>query len=408
MDKNVMKKNILIWGAGEKGENTYKLLEGHRMYTVTAFGDNNVKMQGKEKFGKPIISPDEIHLLEKLYCIVIAAACPREIKQQLQKYIEDKIIYDSIEELMYTRISIDISGCCNARCKWCVTGKENRCNKPSTVYYMKVQEFIRLYQHIYGIGLIEKSTEIMLYSWGEPLLNEDYIEIVEYLADQNQVFSMSTNASVVKITEKENTYKTCKAFIFSMPGFSQMSYNKIHGFNFKRIRENIEKLVLNIRQAGFEGDGSISFHVYKFNTQELSEAHQFAESLNLRFNPYYPYFNGNSMTEEFLEGKMDRNTLQEAGEELYLDHVKELIAKRPKDYRCFLENIISIDCHANLVLCCAADPALSDYEWKSVFQIFSIEGMRKQRGEMLKSQSCKKCRKLGIDYWMGKNPSYTY
>lgn len=403
-----MKKNILIWGTGKNGEKAYKHLISHRDFFVIAFGDNDVRMYGRKKFGKDIIGPLDVQKLQNLQAIVIASAHVKNIHKQLESIISDIPIYDNIEDLIYTRISIDISGFCNAKCKWCITGKNNRYNKQRDMDFMKLQDFIKVYQHIYENGLIDKNTEIMLYSWGEPFLNEDYIQIIEYLAKQNQIFSVSTNASIAKLTKKENTYQTCKAFIISMPGFSQISYDHIHGFNFKHVKANIIDLVKNINQSGFHGDGSISFHIYKFNGNEINAAKQFADALGFRFNPYYPYFNGNSMTEEFLNGQMNKDILQQAKAEMYLDYVDELIKGRPKDYRCFLENIISIDCNADLTLCCAADCALPDYKFKSIFEISSLEEMKKYRVEMLKSRSCEKCRTLGIDYWMENNPSYSW
>lgn len=47
-----MKKNILIWGTGLKGEKAYRLLAEHREYCVIAFGDNDVKMKGGGKIRK--------------------------------------------------------------------------------------------------------------------------------------------------------------------------------------------------------------------------------------------------------------------------------------------------------------------------------------------------------------------
>lgn len=402
-----MKKNILIWGTGLKGDKAYGFLERHREYCVIAFGDNDIKMKGKKKYGKIIYNSLDVCSIPNLAGIVIASSSSKVIRKQLEHLVKDIEIYDNIEELMYTRISIDISGSCNAKCKWCITGRKNRRGGQVVAdSYINIDEFIKLYEHIYGIGMIEKSTEIMLYNWGEPFLNKDYIPIIEYLADQNQTFSVSTNASIIRLTGKENTYKHCKAFTFSMPGFSQRSYDRIHGLNFNCIKSNIRSLSENIRKSGFVGDGSISFHVYKFNSFELDAAKQFADEVGLRLNAYYPYFNGNSMAQEYLEGEMDECILYEAEKEMYLGHVDELIKKRPNDYTCFLKNIISIDCNANIVLCCAADPELPDYEWKSVFEITSLENMRKERTEMLKCQSCQSCRTLGIDYWMGNNPSY--
>lgn len=154
------------------------------------------------------------------------------------------------------------------------------------------------------------------------------------------------------------------------------------------------------------GEGSISFHVYRFNTQELEAAKEFAISQDLQFHPYYPYFNGNSMAQEYIEGSMEPETRAIAEQELFLSHVEGLLKERPQGYHCFLENIISIDCNGRLVLCCASDDACESYIWDSVFEIHSFEEMKKIRQKMLKSVSCQRCRQLGIDYWMEKNPAY--
>lgn len=307
---------------------------------------------------------------------------------------------------MFKRISIDISGFCNAKCKWCVTGWKNRQQRYNEVRYMSYDLFVKVYGHLYQNQIIDRNTEIMLYSWGEPFLNKDYIYIIEYLAEHGQIFAVSTNASKVQLTNKIDTYKNCDVFIFSMPGFSQLSYDRIHGFNFEQIKKNIEEINRNLQESGFRGSGLLSFHVYKFNTHEIECAEQFAHSLNLKFNPYYPYFNGNSMTELYLEGKMEDGLKDEAEQELFLSHVEGLLQKRPMNYRCFLENILSIDCEGNLVLCCASDSGCKDYMWESVFEITSYEQMKAKRQDMLRCDSCKKCRLLGIDYWMAKNPSY--
>ena len=400
-----MKKKILIWGAGEKGGQAYAVLKESRFYEAAAFGDNNPQVLKAGKCGKEVVDVSGMEKMEDLEGIVIASSYSKEIKEQLQS-VTDIPIYDSVEKLVYTRISIDISGFCNAKCKWCVTGRNNTGCGINTDRFMEYADFVRIYFHLYDVGIIEKNTEIMLYSWGEPLLNKDYISIVEFLAEQGQRFSVSTNASNVQISKRKGTYEKCSSFLFSMPGFSQASYDRIHGFHFEKIKENIRMLNDNIRENGFEGEGSISFHVYRFNHGELEAARKFSGDLGLRFHPYYPYFNGNSMAEEYLERRMDETNLREAAEELHLSHVEQLLEQRPADYRCFLEDIVSVDWKGNFVLCCAADEALPDYDWGSVYQVESVQQMRKKRSEMLQCGSCKKCRKLGIDYWMGNNPSY--
>lgn len=399
------KRHILIWGTGARGGNAYQLLKFHRGYDVVAFGDNNMQLWGKEKFHIPILSMKDLNDFQGLDCIVIASVSVQEIKEQLRGIVNIPI-YDNVDDIMFQRISIDISGFCNAKCKWCVTGRKNREEGSFPVQYMPYDSFVKLYEHLYNNGIIEKHTEIMLYSWGEPLLNKDYVNIIEFLAKQEQKFSVSTNASNVQLVKRKDAYKNCRVFIFSMPGFSQESYNHIHGLSFEKINRNIREITDNLWECGFAGDGRISFHVYQFNTHEIEIAEKFAKSLNLNFCPYFPYFNGNSMAEAYLEDRLPEKMKREAEQELYLSHVKELIKKRPSNYRCFLENIISINCGGDLVLCCTSDTDCADYMQGSVFDITSFSEMKNKRKQMLACNSCVKCRMLGIDYWMGNNPAY--
>lgn len=399
------KYKILIWGAGIRGEKVYRLFERHNGYEVIAFGDNDKALWGKEKCQKPIVGPMDLMKIQEADGIFIASAYIVEIEKQL-KEIVDIPIFDNIDDLMFQRMAIDISGCCNAKCKWCVTGQKNRQEKEHQICFMPYAEFVKLYEHLFQNGIIGKHTDIMLYNWGEPFLNKDYVHIIEYLADQDQKFTVSTNASKVNLLKRKNAYKNCSTFIFSMSGFSQKSYDRIHGFSFEQIKRNIKEIWMDLKESGFAGSGMLSFHVYKFNMHEIGNARDFAESLGLKFYPYYPYFAGNSMTEEYLEGRMEKKIKEEAEQDLYLSHVKELLERRPLSYRCFLENIICIDCNGNLTLCCASDSGCDDFIWGNIFDITSFEELKSKRQKILECNTCKKCRLLGIDYWMEHNPQY--
>ena len=399
------KKNILIWGAGIQGEKVCQLFDQNNMYEVVAFGDNNEMLWGEKKCGRIIIGPMELKRFQNLDVIFVASVAAKEIERQL-KEIVDVPIFDNVNDLIFQRMAIDISGCCNAKCKWCVTGRKNRQAQECCVQFMTFAEFAKLYNHLFEKGIIGKNTDIMLYNWGEPLLNKEYDYIIEFLSDQGQTFSVSTNGSKVNLLKKENAYKNCKTFIFSMSGFSQEAYDRIHGFSFEKIKKNIEMICTNLRNLGFEGTGILSYHVYKFNVHEIGSAHEFAESMGLRFYPYYPYFAGNSMMEEYLEGRMEKKIKEEAEQDLFLSHVKELLKQRPLNYHCFLENIICIDCESQLTLCCASDNGCKDFIWGNIYDVNSFEELKLKRQEILKCQTCQKCRLLGIDYWMEHNPVY--
>jgi molybdenum cofactor biosynthesis enzyme MoaA len=404
--KEQMEKNrVLIWGAGLRGKEAYRLFDRHNGYEVVAFGDNNKMLWGKTVCQKPIIGPMDVVKNKEIDSIFIASSYAEEIKLQLKELV-DIPVFDNIDDLVIGRISIDISGYCNAMCKWCVTGRKNRENSGRQALYMSYVEFVKVYEHLFQNGMIGKDTEIMLYNWGEPFLNKDYVHIIQYLTDQEQNFAISTNASKVTILEHKDAYKHCSTFIFSMPGFSQESYDRIHGFSFEQIKKNIKELCKNIKETGFTGSGMLSFHVYKFNKHEIGKAKEFAESLGLKFYCYYPYFAGNSMTEEYLENRMNEKMKAEAEQELYLSHVKELLSQRPSNHRCFLENIICIDYDGSLALCCASDRGCENYIWGSIFDIKSLKELKSKRQEILKCNTCEKCRALGIDYWMEYNPLY--
>lgn len=396
-------KNILIWGTGQRGKEAFKTLSRYtEVYNIAAFGDNDINRIGKTFYERPIWGSDMLKQNGKIDRIFIASSASKEIKEQLEKIVSTPI-YDDMEYLLLPRMSIDISGFCNAKCKWCVTGRRNRKGQGiRSDQYMHYDFFVQLHEHLISEAMIVPDTEIMLYSWGEPLLNPDYIKIVEFLAGRRQTFSVSTNASVAPMAEKVDAYKECTAFTFSMPGFSQQSYDRINQLSFERVKENIKRIADNIYSHGFQGDGSLSWHVYKFNMHEMAAAREFAESLNLRFHAYYPYFNGLSLTQKYLEGHLvdEKDDIEN---DFFFEHVGGLLKQRPEKYECFSNKTISIDHRGRLVLCCASDDECRDYVWKPVTSVDDLWALHRQ---MLQSDTCKLCRKLHFDYWVGMNPKF--
>lgn len=400
-------RNILIWGTGQRGQEAFRAFSQYtELYNIIAFGDNDKNQIGKTLFGKPVWGINMLKQSGKIDCIFVASSASKEIREQLEKVVAIPS-YDDMTYLILERMSIDISGFCNAKCKWCVTGRRNRKGQGIRIEkYMHYDLFVQIYEYLVSKVMIVPDTDIMLYSWGEPLLNPDYKRIVEFLAEKGQKFSVSTNASVAPLADKADAYRGCTAFTFSMPGFSQQSYDQIHQLSFERVRENIKRITENIYSHGFQGDGSLSWHVYKFNMHEMEAAREFAKSLNLRFHAYYPYFNGLSLTQKYLEGNL-ADEKEDIESDFYFEHVEGLLKQRPKEYECFLNTIISVDHNGRLVLCCASDDECRDYIWKPITSVTSMDDLWTLRGQMLQSDTCKMCRKICFDYWVGRNPEFT-
>ena len=312
------KSKILIWGTEEKARYTISVLNDYESEVeVVAIGDNNCSKHGSMFCGKKVISASQLKEY-KIEGIIVASRFYEEISKQILELIHVPI-YKDVWEFLSFRVSIDITGWCNAQCKWCTTGALNKKNICSKRDFMSIEKFKMIYMHLKKTGIVNRNHEILLYSWGEPLLNPDYLQIIEFLNNQDQIFSMSTNASVAIFSRLNGIYKNCRTFIFSMSGFSQDSYDKIHRFSFEKIKSNIKAIYKNIVECGFEGEAVLSFHVYKFNRHEVMSAKVFAEELGLRFVPINAYFASYSMAKDYLTGKMTNELLKESENELILD-----------------------------------------------------------------------------------------
>lgn len=396
--------NIIIWGACEKSEQILDRLSECDAVNIVAFGDNDIKKQGTIFKKRRVLGVDEIRIMENIdYILVSPITHEQEVQNELSNILSIPI-YNM--KVFAVRGSIDISGCCNAKCKWCATGVMNRHGECSKNENVSIDQFIKIYSHLRESHLLFPFNELLLYNWGEPFLNCDYIKIIKYLHYNKQIFSVSTNASVLQYASNEMIYKYCKTITFSMSGFSQSSYDKIHGFNFKKIKENVCKILKNARDYGFEGEAVLSYHVYKFNIDEIKEAKMYAESIGASFTPIYAYLASYQLMKEYLMGELDGFVRQEAERELLLRHVENLLSGCPSNYACPLKDMISINAEGNVELCCCCDKTVSDYDWGSVFLIRSYKEWKKLRENMLGCSTCEQCRNLGIAYWQCNNPLY--
>jgi MoaA/NifB/PqqE/SkfB family radical SAM enzyme len=408
----MMKKKIrvLIWGAGNMGEKVYKKFLNSGDIEVVAFGDNSVSKIGTIYCDLPVVSVDNVvENQQNIDFIIISTFDYEPIYKQLTEVISIPIYcnYGAFYmEILSFRCSIDITGWCNAKCKYCYTGRKNRLGISTEKTYMTYESLVKTHQHLVETGILYNFNEVMLYSWGEPLLNPDYLRIIEYLSEQGQNYSLSTNASVVKLTNNPIAYKNCSTVIFSLSGMTQESYGKIHGFDLEIIKRNIKELIGNMRMHGFKGDAKLSFHEYKFNKDEVEKAREFAEGLGLIFEPIKAYLASWSLQNDFLNQCVPSEFLKDMKKELYIENIYKTIDERPNDYRCPLENILSIDDKGFIELCCCCDKDAKDFLWKNVLCLENVNAWRTYRKGMLNCSTCVECRTKGIDYWICNPEQY--
>ncbi|ADY56923.1 Radical SAM domain protein [Syntrophobotulus glycolicus DSM 8271] len=293
---------------------------------------------------------------------------------------------------MFEVIQFDVSGICNARCSWCVSGRRNR-NKQSSGKFINVEEFKRTIYHLLENGFIEQGrTWLALYMWGDPFLHPRIKEIIKFLNQENVLTGISTNASKPVFFEEEGVLSNIRHIWFSMPGFSQSSYDKSHGFNFEKILLNIKAMAANYYKMGCSpGKVIIIFHMYQYNLLELGLANEFARQNKLGFWPYAAGINDYELMKKYMKSEMDYELLKKASTELFLYNLtEEFLAKKPEGFVCpqFSQITLNEDCRA--LQCCGR----YDVDLGSIFDLKpqDINNLREQTG------ACTECRKLNIDF----------
>ena len=149
----------------------------------------------------------------------------------------------------YKNIYFEISGRCNARCKYCVTGQENIHHNP-VGKFVDVELFKQAVAHLLSTGIASPDCKFNLYNWGEPFMHPMFKNIIGWLYEKKLNFALSTNCSIPLPEFTAPVFSTLRHITFSCCGFSQNSYDKIHGFHFERIATNISKIIRQLRQLG--------------------------------------------------------------------------------------------------------------------------------------------------------------
>ncbi len=243
-------------------------------------------------------------------------------------------------------------------------------------------------------GFIGPNTEIALYNWGEPFLHPKFKEIIKFLNTENFKIVLSTNCSKVVLFEEYGILSNLQFIILSMPGFSQRSYDKIHGFNFENIVKNIVEITQNFRSVGFKGRFVLTFHIYQFNLNEILPATEFATKNHLQFLPSLAFINDMERQRQYVNSELEYSDLKKATQDLlqfYLtdEIIEERKKQKPIDYICPQYNLLNIDENCNVITCCGDNTCMD--------KIFNVKANEVNEWRT-NSRACAECRKAGLDY----------
>ncbi len=292
---------------------------------------------------------------------------------------------------MFNRIYFEISGICNAKCRWCPTGKSNL-SKTSSGKFVDFDDFKRAIFYLRDNGFIGLNTQIALYNWGEPFLHSKFKEIMKFLNTENIKTVLSTNCSKAVLFEEDGILSNVQQIILSMPGFSQRSYDRIHGFNFKNILRNVLVMTRNFRSVGFKDRFILAFHIYQFNLNDILPAKEFAEQYQIQFMPSLANLNDMERQIQYLNNELEYDDLKQMTQDLFCFHLTdEAIAENrkqvPSDFVCPQYSLLNIDDDCNVITCCGDNTRMD--------KVINVKADEVNDWRM-NSRACTVCLKAGL------------
>lgn len=300
---------------------------------------------------------------------------------------------------IYKRVFWDITGRCNSNCKYCCNGLKSHSGSTQRdlAGILQPKDFSDALDYLMSRGVIlPEQTTIELYNWGEPFLHPEFETMTEVVTSKGFLFGLSTNASIIK-TIPSSSLSRLEEIRFSMPGFSQESYDRIHGFSFDVICNNIKIIIKQIRAICSSVRCSIGFHLYEFNKSEISAAREFCDSLNVDFVPFYAYLNGFTMAKEYL---MSQENFKNISDDIMINNLDAIRQKRPASYECPQVNILALDEYCNILLCCGTDRSEQGHVIGKLREV-DFEKLPQYKKS---SACCQLCSYLKIDYlWHNAN-----
>ena len=323
-----------------------------KIYNQLGFIYLRLKDIGKAKlsFEKSLeLKPDQKEAGEALKKVISLETNQKQPTNCTAKHQEKD--YPIMVRNMFSKVYFEISGICNGRCYWCQTGQSNM-NKISTGKFVNMEEFQKSIHYMLDNGFINENSLICLYNWGEPFLHPKFRDIIKFLDSLDIKIALSTNASKPVFFDKGDELKYLVSLTFSMAGFSQYSYDKIHGFNFEKIKRNIVDISENFRDAGFNGKFVIAFHIYQFNTNEILPMIEFAKEHGLTPSASLALINDFERGKKYIKKEIEYEYLYRATKELFLFYYDEMPKEIPNDYVCAHYSNLFIDSDCNVITCC--------------------------------------------------------
>ncbi len=180
----------------------------------------------------------------------------------------------------------EVTNVCNLKCPFCLTGKGISGGRETK--HMSFEEAKKIIDQVGDYIYL-----IQLYTWGEPLLNKDIYDIIDYAKSKNIYVMISTNATVMTPKNNQRLIDSGIDYVMvAIDGITQETYEQYRvGGEYTKVIENLvdiidkrERAQLNLPFIEWQ------FIVFRHNEHEVAQAEKFAYELGVnKFTPLPAY-----------------------------------------------------------------------------------------------------------------------
>jgi len=203
-------------------------------------------------------------------------ATPKKLLNILENRREYKSGKTTLKSFPY-KITFDPGNICNLRCPGCHTGiKHPEMLQPR---FMKLDNYKLMFNQVKDYAL-----SVALYNWGEPLLNKQIFDIIDYTRSQKVGTTIHSNLNHFNEQMADEIVKSGLTHLYlSIDGASQEVYSQY------RVKGHLDQVINNVKllvEARKKANSKLPFITWKylvfpFNQHEVSKAKALAMQIGV-------------------------------------------------------------------------------------------------------------------------------
>lgn len=291
-------------------------------------------------------------------------------------------------------VFVEVAGLCNAKCPWCAQHRLREDAERAT--FMSPELFRRVLDHLIAIGAIEPGAlgSVALFNWGEPLLSPHLAEHLRALRERGLQATLSSHFSS-KLQLEDDLWPVIRQLTFSLSGFSQDTYGRIHGGSLTRALENFHAFLARARRFAPATEVVVSWHRYRHNEHEFWDAWRYFERLSVRFAPKVAHLGQVVELLQLLRDALPVERARAAARDLFLPYLRDQVgqaAAQARSFRCPALDQLVIDERGQVLLCCGVSNQDTGQVLGNVLELSAEELWRRKERNPL----CGECVQSGL------------